>query len=73
MARRLSLADLDRRIEALKQELELLDHALQHAHGTGVYRKIKAVEDARQISLRDASRAIRQRQKLTAGQAEVQQ
>ena len=71
MARRLSLADLDRRIEALKQELELLDHAYQQVFATGSHRQIRAVEQARQVSLRDASRAIRQRQKLTAGQAEV--
>ena len=66
MPKPLTLADLDARIETLKAELALLDHAMQLAHATGDLRKIRAAEEARQLSLRDASRAVRQRQKLTA-------
>lgn len=70
MSRRFTLVDLNARIETLKAELLLLDHVLQYAHATGDHRKIKAAEEARQVSLRDAGRAIRMRQKLTA-KAEV--
>jgi len=70
MPKRLTLAELDARIEALRQELERLDHCVQLAHASGSFRKIQAAEAARQVSLRDAGRAVRQRQKLLTSQAE---
>jgi len=68
--KRLTIEDLNARLERLNDELALLDHCVQLGHGSGDYRKVRAADEARQMSLRDVSRAIRQRQKLTA-KAEV--